>query len=167
MRMWLTPPEAMCRKHLMGEHVEMHMFVGTIAKGKSLEGYYRDGLLNSGQIKERHDQLAAEMIRRGMNHESELAQPLVTPRITVDLGSARRELARRCPDCRRGLESSFGREQFADVPRGGDRLYKVSDGYGIVFNGVHQHVFCANRNKADSTIERIRREWRASQAQSL
>jgi len=28
MRMWMLNPKALCRKHLMGEHVEIHMLVG-------------------------------------------------------------------------------------------------------------------------------------------
>lgn len=42
MRMWMVPPELMCRQHLLGEHVELHMFVGAINKGTSvvtLPGY--------------------------------------------------------------------------------------------------------------------------------
>lgn len=33
MRMWLVPPSHMCRKHLLGEHVELHMLLGTLKKG--------------------------------------------------------------------------------------------------------------------------------------
>ena len=36
MRMWLVPPSHMCRKHLLGEHVELHMLLGTLKKGKSI-----------------------------------------------------------------------------------------------------------------------------------
>ena len=33
MRMWMIDPKLLCRKHLLGEHLEIHMFVGTINKG--------------------------------------------------------------------------------------------------------------------------------------
>ena len=36
MRMWNVDPKLMCNKHLLGEHVEMHMFFGTIQKGISM-----------------------------------------------------------------------------------------------------------------------------------
>jgi len=29
--MWMTPPAGMCRKHLLGEHVELHMLLGQLA----------------------------------------------------------------------------------------------------------------------------------------
>ena len=45
MRMWMVDPKIMCRKHLLGEHVEHHMFVGTINKRISIVGYLRDNLL--------------------------------------------------------------------------------------------------------------------------
>ena len=38
MRMWMLPPECMCRKHLLGEHVELHMLLGSMRRGKSIEG---------------------------------------------------------------------------------------------------------------------------------
>ena len=36
MRMWMIDPTMLCTKHLLGEHVELHMFVGTINKNKKL-----------------------------------------------------------------------------------------------------------------------------------
>lgn len=38
MRMWMLPPETMCRKHLLGEHVELHMLLGSLRRGKTLTG---------------------------------------------------------------------------------------------------------------------------------
>ena len=34
MRQWYVPAECMCRQHLLGEHCEHHMFVGTLKKGR-------------------------------------------------------------------------------------------------------------------------------------
>ena len=45
MRMWMVDPRIMCRQHLLGEHVEIHMFVGAISRGKSVKGYLEKGLL--------------------------------------------------------------------------------------------------------------------------
>ena len=72
MRMWKVSPRLMCDQHLLGEHAEMHMFVGTIRHGISLAGYITGGLVETHRIVQRHDQLAAEMARRGMNHRSPL-----------------------------------------------------------------------------------------------
>ena len=37
MRMWMVDPQIMCRQHLLGEHTEMHMFVGTLKRGPALQ----------------------------------------------------------------------------------------------------------------------------------
>ena len=43
MRMWMVPPRKMCRKHLLGEHVEIHMAVATLRLGKSVAGFLEKG----------------------------------------------------------------------------------------------------------------------------
>ena len=70
--MWDIDPPRMCRQHLLGEHVELHMMVGSINKGVSLEGYYAKGLVDTDQIVMRHEALVAEMTARGMRHQSPL-----------------------------------------------------------------------------------------------
>ena len=40
--MWNIKTEKMCNQHLLGEHVEMHMFVGTLNKNKSIQEQYDD-----------------------------------------------------------------------------------------------------------------------------
>ena len=74
MRQWLVNPKLLCRKHLLGEHVEHHMFVGSIKKGFSVEGYLRDGFLEPRTLYPRHAELALEMQRRGYNHQSPLPE---------------------------------------------------------------------------------------------
>ena len=99
MRMWNVNPKMLCRKHLLGEHVEQHMFLGTILHGSSLNGYVVKGLVDTRLIKQRHDQLAEEMKNRGYNHKSpleyedKLSLGTVNPQISIQ------ELVRRCPDC--------------------------------------------------------------------
>ena len=39
MRMWMLPTAGMCRKHLLGEHVELHMLLGSLRRGKNIEGF--------------------------------------------------------------------------------------------------------------------------------
>ena len=72
MRQWLVNPKLLCRKHLLGEHVEHHMFIGSIKRGTSVEGYLRDGFLEPKTLYKRHDELVEEMKRRGYNHRSPL-----------------------------------------------------------------------------------------------
>ncbi|MBN2072621.1 MAG: hypothetical protein JW770_01575 [Actinobacteria bacterium] len=110
MRMWGVEPVMLCNQHLLGEHVEMHMFAGCLRKGMSLKGYYRNKLVCARSIKKRHDELAAEMIARGMKHKSPLEE-LVLPGDyeygEIDIEVNIRELSRRCPDCRKQLDSTL------------------------------------------------------------
>lgn len=105
--MWNVSPRIMCTKHLLGEHVEMHMFVGCIQKGISLDGYIRNNLVAPMEIERRHNELSEEMTRRGMKHSS----PLKTPDITylgekqfhkVDSTSSLLVLLSRCKRCNSG-----------------------------------------------------------------
>jgi hypothetical protein len=49
--MWGINPKKLCNQHLLGEHLEMHMFVGCIKKGISLKGYYENKLVRTDLIK--------------------------------------------------------------------------------------------------------------------
>ena len=99
MRMWNVNPEGMCNQHLLGEHVECHMFVGTLNQGKSVKGYLQNGLLEIHNIKKRHDELSREMKRRGMNHKSKL--PWYKKIILGKVNSNKniKELNKRCDKC--------------------------------------------------------------------
>ena len=115
MRMWLVDPKLMCNRHLLGEHVEMHMFAGTIRKGKSIQGYLDRHLVETGKIALRHDELAAEMAHRGMNHKTPLAQPFCHPCGLVQEYLNLMELVRRCPECRERIIRTLG-EQSDYIP---------------------------------------------------
>jgi hypothetical protein len=106
--MWKVDPAKMCRQHLLGEHVEMHMFVGTLSKGKNLSGYINGGLVDISYIVTRHMELAAEMFRRGYKHKSPLFLPKILPlslsfedydRSLIDIEANEAELRRRCKNC--------------------------------------------------------------------
>lgn len=98
--MWKVDPKKMCRKHLLGEHVEMHMFVGTIIKGKSISGYVKKNLVEVHNIKKRHIELSEEMVRRGFNHKSELPKFKSFRSGQVFVVKSERELKNRCKDCK-------------------------------------------------------------------
>jgi hypothetical protein len=70
--MWAASPSSLCRQHLLGEHVELHMMVWSLNKGVSMEGYYSRGLVDTDQIVPRHEALVVEMTARGMQHRSPL-----------------------------------------------------------------------------------------------
>lgn len=110
MRMWMIEPRLLCNKHLTGGHVEMHMFLGTLKRGISVQGYLDNNLMEPARLWDRHEALAEEMTRRGMNHKSPMEREDVirfreylTPEqmvTTVDVESSRANLLGRCPDCR-------------------------------------------------------------------
>lgn len=125
MRMWMVDPRVMCRRHLLGEHVELHMFVGSINKGVDMTGYLADNLLEPMSITSRHWQLVQEMEARGYRHKSPMTafngkQPDWTrfePKtyylrgfheFVIDRQASLTELMRRCPECRARYEEVNG-----------------------------------------------------------
>ena len=76
MRMWMTDPSIMCRKHLLGEHVEIHMIVGHMKKFRSIKGFVKNNCIEPESLMSRHSQLVNEMVSRGYNHKSELDIPV-------------------------------------------------------------------------------------------
>lgn len=107
MRMWMVNPRGMCRKHLLGEHVECHMIAGSLIKRKQLDGFVDKNCLEMRSLGPRHADLSQEMMRRGYNHKSpmpewirfEVSEKVLNSR--VDRKAALKELHRRCPECRR------------------------------------------------------------------
>ena len=107
MRQWMVDPKFLCVKHLSGEHVESHMFLGCIKKGTSLKGYIEKGLVEVENIQKRHDELANEMIKRGYNHNSPLdCCNLLWEEGNVNSEQNIEELKRRCPNCRERFENA-------------------------------------------------------------
>ncbi len=99
MRMWNLNPRKMCNQHLLGEHVELHMFVGCINKKIKLKGYVNKGLVEIHNIKKRHFQIAKEMIRREFNHNSELPKFKVFKAGKINTILNKKELNKRCKKC--------------------------------------------------------------------
>ncbi len=81
MRIWDLPPSKLCRKHLLGEHRELHALWTIITEDK--KGYANhpetkrwQGKLNA--LFRRHDELVDEMSKRKYNHQSPLNKKLAT-----------------------------------------------------------------------------------------
>jgi len=108
MRMWGVNPKLMCRRHLLGEHVEMHMFKGCLDKGKSIKGYIDTGLVYTPLIGARHDELAQEMTKRGYSHKSKMEPFNVISAGYINRKTNLQELARRCPDCKNRIKNKGG-----------------------------------------------------------
>jgi hypothetical protein len=111
MRQWLVDPQLLCRKHLLGEHVEHHMFAGSIHKGKSVKGFLRDGLLEPKTLQTRHSQLVGEMISRGYNHKSPLLKVDVShlPDGKIDINKNIEDLRNRCEECAERISAKENR----------------------------------------------------------
>ena len=104
MRQWLTNPKLLCRKHLLGEHLESHMLLGTIKKGVSVDGYVSTGLFDPSKLYSRHNELVAEMLKRGYGHYSDLetidVSKCTTLKPCIDVEANLRDLFNRCSECR-------------------------------------------------------------------
>jgi hypothetical protein len=100
--MWMCNPKILCSRHLLGEHLECHMFVGAIKKKTSLVGYVKNNLLEIKSLIERHKQLANEI----KNHKSPLSEfdfsylrsSIIDYKINKD--KALNDLLNRCPKCK-------------------------------------------------------------------
>lgn len=105
MRQWLVDPKILCRQHLLGEHLECHLFLGNIKKKRKLTGFIKNGLVEIDKIYSRHEELVAEMLRRHYNHYSPLECPSIEviksyPQGYVNIETNYRELYKRCEVCR-------------------------------------------------------------------
>jgi hypothetical protein len=110
--MWMIKVETMCQQHLLGEHVECHMISGSINKKKSLRGFAENNCLQLYSLKKRHDEIATEMGRRGMNHKSPLEVPDVSYLSDkeifslVDQKKSHQEIKKRCEKCKKIIENA-------------------------------------------------------------
>lgn len=101
MRQWGSKPLLMCQQHLLGEHLEHHMFVTSLNKGNSVQGYIDGNLLCVQNLRARHDMVVEEMLARGMGHYSPLPEFTVFNTREIDVVESIVELVVRCPNCLR------------------------------------------------------------------
>ena len=99
-RMWMVSPSIMCRKHLLGEHKEIHQLVGSIIRNKSIKGYLDKGLIEVHSIKKRHSELVREMKKRGYSHKSALQKIKLFKAGKVDVRKSISDLKKRCRECK-------------------------------------------------------------------
>lgn len=100
MRVWGVDPKILCRKHLLGEHVEMHMISSSVRLGKQL-GKLLNGFVDLRLVTARHELLSAEMLSRGYKHVSPIiAFEIPTISGHIDLSENALELQRRCENCK-------------------------------------------------------------------
>jgi len=88
MRIWDISPSQLCRKHLLGEHRELHAIWTILTKDK--KGYRKhpetkrwEGKLAA--LYNRHDEEVKEMIKRNYAHHSPLDKTLASGNSTQDI----------------------------------------------------------------------------------
>ena len=98
----MVNPRIMCRQHLLGEHAEIHMFVGAIDRDYSVKGYLGRGLLEVHNLYERHKELVKEMKRRDYRHNSEIDKKWKQAEKlgSIDQEKNLKQLLARCSRCR-------------------------------------------------------------------
>jgi hypothetical protein len=107
MRIWNVDPKLLCRQHILGEHLECHLFVGAINKGTSIKGYIKNGLVEVQNIKKRHDELANEMNNRGYNHKSPLQDYVSWEAGMVDIEQNIDILKNKCAKCKERIDGDL------------------------------------------------------------
>ena len=121
MRMWMTNPKIMCQKHLCGEHLEVHMFLGHLKKRKKVDGYLKNNCLEMRSIFHRHEDLAKEMINRGYNHKTPMKEiefeciydyPREQIYWRINEIKSQMDLLSRCPACYKRASSFYRIKTF-------------------------------------------------------
>jgi len=82
--------------------VEIHMFIGAISHGKSVEGYLEKGFLEVHNLYSRHEELVEEMKRRGYSHSSNVEErwKFAEKLGAIDREKSLEELLKRCSRCK-------------------------------------------------------------------
>lgn len=110
----MVDPKILCRQHLLGEHLEIHMFVGAINKGMRLIGYIDNNLFELDSLEIRHSELVEEMLRRGYKHKSSLPTirikwndnvTRIISKYKIDRDESLKDLLSRCKECKRRYEN--------------------------------------------------------------
>lgn len=104
--MWMCNPKQLCKKHLLGEHGEIHKHRHNFVKKHNISGrVFPVVQIEPLSMKSRHDELADEMLARGYNHNSPYEQPdlsYLAPELLnakVDIENSINDLKNRCSEC--------------------------------------------------------------------
>ena len=81
MRIWDIPVKQLCRRHLLGEHRELHAVWSIISQNKQGYSNHPETRRWKGKLAalyQRHEEQVREMSRRGYRHQSPLDITLAT-----------------------------------------------------------------------------------------
>lgn len=123
MRMWMVAPQYLCNKHLLGEHGELHKFLPSFHKKYQVKRRINPVVqIELTSYQQRHDDLAEEMLSRGMNHKSPLPPlpdfsylPIEHYQAKVDINVSVADLQSRCVECKSRLSSFFQKKSGANL----------------------------------------------------
>jgi len=108
----MIDPKLLCRKHLLGEHGEIHKHRHNFVKQHKIDRRISPVVqIEPKSMESRHDELADEMVRRGFNHQSPYEQPDISylPEYQrfaeVDLDISIDDLISRCPECYKNIKN--------------------------------------------------------------
>ena len=106
MRMWMIDPGILCKKHLLGEHGEIHKHRHCFEKQYSIVVRITPVVqIEPESMERRHDEIVKEMLRRGYKHNSPYCQPNLNylsdecRYAKVNTGISLRDILLRCPKC--------------------------------------------------------------------
>jgi hypothetical protein len=107
----MVNPKCLCDQHLLGEHGEIHKHLPSLRKRNRVDGrFYPVVQIQFWGFIERHDELAMEMLVRGMNHKSPLIDIPDFKKLyptyfykSVDIEESLVELKHRCNKCARKI----------------------------------------------------------------
>jgi hypothetical protein len=112
--MWMIDPKILCDKHLLGEHGEIHKHRHNFVKQhKMTKRIFPVTQIEPSAMGRRHDELAAELLRRGMNHKSPFEQPDISylpvdqQLAVVDPIYSLKDLRHRCSACAERIDYMF------------------------------------------------------------
>ena len=103
----MVPPQFLCKKHLLGEHGELHKFLPSFIKKHNMSKRILLGQIDPAAMQLRHEELAEELVRRGYNHNSPYIQPdilYITEKSIIDIGNNIKDLCQRCEECKKRIK---------------------------------------------------------------
>ena len=102
MRMWMIPPEFLCKNHLLGSHNEIHKHRHIFQKKHNITGRIKPVVqIEPASMEIRHNELA-----KYIKHNSPYKQPDINylpideQKAKVDLNISYKDLSDRCPECK-------------------------------------------------------------------
>lgn len=147
----MVDPCGMCRKHLLGEHLEIHMLNGSLKRGRSITGFLVKKLLEPTAMHRRHTELATEMARRGYAHQSplELLGSLRKfSKFKVDRAESLKELTSRCAMCASMTKENEAAKTAARKIYEGEKTRRYRKNHGKAVNSRNVAWLKTQREKA-------------------